>query len=618
MKKKGFLIASIIFVIMLFMVLSCTKKDNPTLPSDTYTPTKTPTAVPPDNSIYSFEAGTTMSWVPHLGGVTLTSNTTDMAYLGTHALRLDGNFTGGASNSAVVQPPVITDMTGMIVRARVYIPAGKSAGGAIYIQSGSGMAWEQGAWTSFTGGGWTTLTLNVDAPDGTASGANHADIKNLGINFNPSTSFTGSVYFDSIEIISAGTPTGTPTATPTHSISPTATETITGTPPTGTVTPTITITHTPVSTPIAPSDPSIQYYGRWNTSNPAVAKNGWGATYIVSSFSGTSISINLKANYDSWYAYAIDDFSDHKNFIKFRVRNGWDQSQAIPTQTPLVVTGLADTTHTIMVVRRTEGWGGVDSFLGFGLDTNKTLSAAPARPTRKMEFIGDSITVGASNEYNWSVPTPTADLPCNYGACISNGDMAFGPQVARMFNAEGRVIGRGGIGMAKNCSGCDPQITIAPVYPNMYFETAPSGSSLTWNFADWQAQIVVIALGTNDNSAGASQTEFQNAYSAFIDTLRGYYPNAYILCTEPIPTWVGTTTGTYISNVVAAKSSDTRIKYVPLRNPAAAGFPLVNTEFANDTTHPMVDAHTKAAQAIYDYITNDAAMITDLTTNLGW
>lgn len=607
---KKILSAFVVLAILTAGIMVSCKKNDPTAPS---TPTATPTITPlPDNTTYNFEDGTVMGWTKKLGGVSGVVNSTTVVYLGSRSLQVNGNFTGGASNSAEAAPPVPANLTGMKIIARVYIPANApDTGGSVYIQSGPSSCWEQGPWISyFTKGGWTQLELDPANPS-YVSGSNpdHTNVAVLGINFNPSAAFTGPVYFDSINIVSAGTPTSTRTITPTHSISPTATETITGTPPTETVTPTITQTPTLMSTPIAPNDPNIRYYGRWNHANPLVPKNGWGATYIVAGFEGTGISIKLSA-WDAWYGYAIDDFSDHTAFTKFRVSNGKAGTQP----TPYVVSGLADTSHTIMVVRRSEGWGGVNDFYGFGLETGKTLVApAPTAVTRKMEFIGDSITCGSVDEYISAVPTATADLPCDYGGCVQNGDTTYAMQLARLYGAEGRTICRGGIGIYRNCgTGCAPNIPMISVFPNMYFEAAPGAGSLTWNFSSWQADVVMIALGTNDFSQGVpDETAFKTAYSDFLTALRSYYPNAYIFCTQPLPAWVPATAGTFISDVVAAKS-DAKIIYIPINNPAiAAGFPLTNAEYADDTTHPLNAAHLKLANALKAWIDTNVP-------GLGW
>ncbi|MCX8125419.1 MAG: GDSL-type esterase/lipase family protein [Spirochaetes bacterium] len=367
-------------------------------------------------------------------------------------------------------------------------------------------------------------------------------------------------------------------------------------------------TITPYTYSVVKADnPNIQYYGRWDRTDAVVAKSGWGTTYIIAGFYGTSLTLRLSA-WDTRFAYAIDDFSDHKNFIKIRVKNQKDQYYATPTQTPYTITGLTDGPHKIMLVRTSEGMSGIVNFAGFGLDMGKTLYDPGPRPTRKMEFIGDSITCGALNEWQGSNPCPN-----EWGGCISNGDLTFGPMLARMYGAEWMTICRGGIGIYRNCNGCNPPATMPTVYPKVFFEMTPTPTTPDWNFSGWQADVVVIALGTNDFSSGTpDKTAFQNAYSNFLTTLRSYYPNAFILCTEPIPSWMGKTAGDYINEVVTNKN-DPKIFYVPINNPPiASGFPLQSSEYAGDNTHPTVAAHEKIANALKGWI--DA----NIKDDLGW
>lgn len=629
---KKFMIAIVLLFLFIYIMVACSKKKIP-YPTDsinvtntitsifTFTPTSTPTATGTptsnfgENSLYHFEDGTTMGWNTYLNNVTRTSNSTDRAFWGTHSLRLDGAFQTTDSSGAGVDNPLITDITGKILKMRIWIPPDFPAGsgGAIYIQSGSGWCWQNG-WSNLTAGIWNELTFDPANPVYTGQCTpDHTDVKRIGVQFLPASPYTGSVYIDSLEVIDLGIPTNTGTPTYTKTITGTPTNTKTPGGPTDTDTPTPTVTPTYIYTPGKPNDPAIQYYGRWDLSNPYSARNGWGTTYLITGFTGTSIKINISA-WDVWFAYAIDDFSDHTNFIKFEVKNQYDQYQTIPTptQTPLIISGLADTNHTIMIVRRTEGMGGIINFTGFELDPGKVLFNPGNIATRKMEFIGDSITCGSHNEWQGSNPCPE-----QWGNCIQNGDMSFGPQLARMFNAQWRTISRGGIGMYRNCNGCDPPATMPTVFPNLFFEMTPTISSPKWDFNSWQADVVVIALGTNDFSGGVpDENGFKSAYSDFLTELRGYYPNAYILCTEPIPSWVSVYAGQWIQSVVTNKS-DARIFYVPINNPASPPYtPLQSSDYAGDNTHPIVSGHTKIATVLYNWI--NANIYSSLQATHGW
>jgi len=567
-----------------------------------------------DLYLYSFEDGTIMNWNSYLGNVTVTVNSQDRAYCGTHSLRLDGAFGTSGSSGAGVDNPLITNITGKILKMKIWIPADfpSGSGGALYIQSGSGWCWQNGAWVNFTAGTWNEVTFDPANPGYTGSGTpDHTDVKRIGVQFLPATNYTGSVYIDCLEVIDTGIPTNTytPSNTRTNTGTPTNTKTPGG--PTDTDTPTPTITPTYIYTPGKPNDPAIQYYGRWDLSNPNTARNGWGTTYMIFGFTGTSIKINLSA-WDVWFAYAIDDFSNHNNFTKVEIKNQYDQYYATPTQTPLIITGLADTSHTMMIVRRSEGMTGIVNFNGIELEPGKTTFNPGNIATRKMELIGDSITCGSHNEWQGSNPCPE-----QWGNCIQNGDMAFGPQLARMLNAQWRTISRGGIGMFRNCNGCDPPATIATVFPNVFFEMTPTPSSPKWNFNSWQADVVVIALGTNDFSAGVpDENGFKTAYSDFLTALRGYYPNAYILCTEPIPSWVSTYAGQWIQAVVNGKG-DSRIFYVPINNPPSPPYtPLQSSDYAGDNTHPIITGHTKIATVLYNWIMTN--LYSSLQATHGW
>ena len=611
MKKVMFVL---FVIVVIFMGFAACKQQSPSYPASTATPVAT--APVADTATYSFENSTAMGWIMSLGSGLTVENSAGQAYRGTKSLKMEGTFVTG-DNGAAVTPPSITNLTGRRIEARMWVPSNFPGGGAeIYVQSGAGWAWQNGALTTLTPGTWTLLTFDPLNPNFTSGTPDITNVLRVGIKFVPSTEFTGTVYIDSLDLYIFGTPTATNTPSPTF----TATKTWGGTPDTVTMTSTITMTST--VTPTLTSTPAleytnstadntnIQYYGRWDHTNPLAPRTGWGTSYIITSFAGTSIKLNFSA-WDVWFSYAIDgDISNPDNFTNFEVRDQYNAGNALPSPTPLIITGLADTMHTIKIVRRNDGMGGKITFNGFGLDPGKTLGDPGPKAAKKMEFIGDSITCGSVNEYAGSNPCPE-----QWGNCIQDGYMAFGPQLARLYNAEGRTISRGGVGIYRNCPGCDPPATIASIYNRVFWESTPTVSPV-WDFTSWQADVVVIALGTNDFSAGTpDETAFKAAYSGFLTDVRTYYPNAYILCTEPVPSWVGTTAGVYISAVVTGKA-DSKILYVPLRNPAAAGFPLSAAEYANDNTHPLEAAHTKIAAALKTWM--DANILADLQVNYGW
>jgi endoglucanase len=70
-----------------------------------------------------------------------------------------------------------------------------------------------------------------------------------------------------------------------------------------------------------------------------------------------------------------------------------------------------------------------------------------------------------------------------------------------------------------------------------------------------EPQAVIINLGTNDFAMGdPGQSQFEGAYSAFIATVRGKYPDAWIFCAVG-PLLFGTNLATATNYIRAVVSS---------------------------------------------------------------
>src|SRR5438105_2087046 len=101
----------------------------------------------------------------------------------------------------------------------------------------------------------------------------------------------------------------------------------------------------------------------------------------------------------------------------------------------ILAMGLADGVHTLEFARRSEGGYGKTVVEAVLLDPGKTLLAADTRP-HKIEIVGDSISAGFADE-GTNPSTPENE----------NGYMAYGPQLARLLDAEWSVIAHSGQGM---------------------------------------------------------------------------------------------------------------------------------------------------------------------------
>ena len=166
------------------------------------------------------------------------------------------------------------------------------------------------------------------------------------------------------------------------------------------------------STHFIPANNSfIQYYGRWDMTDSLHPRHSWPGVYLSAEFSGTSIGIRMRdsANYYNVY---IDG-----KFLK--VLHGTITGEA----DYLLADSLANTHHTLLFSKRNIMFDAVFSVSGLLLDEGAALFPPPAKPERKIEFIGDSFTVGSANEWTSPAPAPNDSYTNTY--------KSFGPMIAR-------------------------------------------------------------------------------------------------------------------------------------------------------------------------------------------
>lgn len=250
-------------------------------------------------------------------------------------------------------------------------------------------------------------------------------------------------------------------------------------------------------TQVDADDANIQYIGRFKFANPKEAAFDWPGVYINAVFEGTSLGIRLDAQQCSFNVF-IDD--------KLTILD--------PTgsQTYPVAQGLTKGTHRVLVVSRNGG----GKFMGLVLDKGKKLRRPPARPKRRIEFIGDSFSAGSSNE------AVSATQPANMFE-RTNAYTAFGPVTARHFKADYSLIAMPGIGLI---GGSFPFHM-----PDIYQRTLAGGSENDWDFSKWQPDVVVCYLGLNDGLGSQERLKlYEDGCVAFLTTIRSKYPKAEIIC----------------------------------------------------------------------------------------
>ena len=257
-------------------------------------------------------------------------------------------------------------------------------------------------------------------------------------------------------------------------------------------------------------NPMFQYVGRIDFSDTKKPKFWSPGVYIKALFKGTSCTLlindqELWGKNHNYLEIVIDDKP-----VRIQTKGKINEIQ--------IADGLADTTHTLIITKNTESNIGYLEFIGLRC---VALLPLPAKPIRKMEFIGNSITCGTGSDQS--------EIPCGTGAWHDqhNAWLSYGAITARSLVAQYHLSSVSGIGLMHSC--CNMDI----VMPTVFNKIEMRGDSLPWDFKNYQADLVTICLGQNDGIQDFNI--FCNNYSSFILQLRGHYPNAMFVCvTSPM------------------------------------------------------------------------------------
>lgn len=237
----------------------------------------------------------------------------------------------------------------------------------------------------------------------------------------------------------------------------------------------------------------------------------WPGVYFESRFNGTELTLHFE-----------DPHNRYKLFIDDEAPRLIDR----PGNTPVEIKGLKKGPHSLRLEKISESQSHQGSFYGFMLA--KGQSTAPSPHTRQIEFIGDSFTVGYGNT--------SATQTCTDAEVWQTTDtsQAFGPLTARAFNADYQINAFSGRGVVRNYDSFKGP-TLPELYPYVLFD-----GQTEYKNPDWQPQIIVIGLGTNDFSTHvkpddkwadteALHTDYRRGYVAFVKDLRIRHPNAHFI-----------------------------------------------------------------------------------------
>jgi lysophospholipase L1-like esterase len=259
----------------------------------------------------------------------------------------------------------------------------------------------------------------------------------------------------------------------------------------------------------SPTDPNITFVGRWDTTNPAAYVPYWAGAYLTTGFTGSTVKLRQRQSIDLYSS--IDGGPD-----VYR--------QNVSGTVNLTPTPLASGNHTLRVSYRVVAgsYHGDAVFQGLILGSGAHTYAPPV-PARLVEFVGDSITVGTTTS--------------------QNALTAYGWLIGQRLGVRHTQIAQGGACLVATADGCVGLET-------QFLKLNPNAANPNWDFSRYQADAVVINLGTNDVGHSVSTTQFQASYLNLLHEIRARYPNAAIFALE-------TFTKRYAAQTLAAVTTAT-------------------------------------------------------------
>lgn len=249
----------------------------------------------------------------------------------------------------------------------------------------------------------------------------------------------------------------------------------------------------------------VRWFGRVDTTDPTQPRFAWSGTGFVARFMGTSLTAQLSVAGTFQIFKAVVDGTPQAPFTAQPGAGTYPLASALPADV-----------HTVELYRQTEGAQGQTQLTALTVGDGALMDPPPG-PGRLIEVIGDSISAGYGDLGT------LADTECL--TTESHWD-AYESVAARALGAEVSTIAASGRGIVRNYGG-----DTVGTMPMIYDRALTNLAAPAWDF-HVQPQAVVINLGTNDisNNKGDPGDAFRDTYVSLLETVRGNYPDAFIVC----------------------------------------------------------------------------------------
>lgn len=246
-----------------------------------------------------------------------------------------------------------------------------------------------------------------------------------------------------------------------------------------------------------------------------IAKNADGSAQFA--FPGVSFFINFEGK-----KLSVDAISSGgQNYIEAIVDGGEPKIIKLSAQEEHIdlVQSAASKKHSVEIIHRSETWHGTVTFKKFTSDGK--FSAAPALPKRKILILGDSVTCseaidridGGKKDTSWWNPR-----------------LSYGMLTAKTLNAQVNLVCMGGRGLIRSWNGKTDEHNLPDFYQ---FTIATDKDPIKWDHTQYDPDLIISAIGTNDFSSGIPEREvYINTYVKLLQMLLSNHKHAQIALME--------------------------------------------------------------------------------------
>ena len=265
----------------------------------------------------------------------------------------------------------------------------------------------------------------------------------------------------------------------------------------------------PASIHLGASDNLISRMGRAHTNQDQSQTFGFPGVTFVTEVEGSILNASLQSSGgNSWIDIIVDE----------------EMPKTVKIGSQLTTIELFNFPesgrHRVEIIHRSENWHGNVTLKEFTL-TGEGFFPAAKLPKRKILVLGDSVTCGEAIDRVAGEEKNTRWW---------NARESYGMLTAKALNTQVNLVCWGGRGLIRSWNGKTDEANLPDFYE---FTVGDNNPAMKWDHSQYQPDLIVSAIGTNDFSPGVPDREtYVTAYVKLINKLLINHPNAHIAITE--------------------------------------------------------------------------------------